>query len=54
LSRHQPPDVKSRHVLTPYSQISIIIFATIVIASDLAWRSASCNQWGGHYVESES
>jgi hypothetical protein len=41
-------------VLTPYSQISIIIFATIVIASDLAWRSASYNQWGGHYVESES
>lgn len=33
----------------PLRQLSIIIFATLVIASDLAWRTAGYNVWGSRY-----
>ncbi|WVQ80453.1 hypothetical protein IAT38_002558 [Cryptococcus sp. DSM 104549] len=31
-------------------QVSIIILATLVIASDLAWRTSSYNAWGGRWI----
>lgn len=33
-----------------FYQLSIIILATLVIASDLAWRASSYNAWGGRWI----
>ncbi|OXG20432.1 hypothetical protein C366_01965 [Cryptococcus neoformans Tu401-1] len=33
-----------------FYQLSIIVLATLVIASDLAWRASSYNAWGGRWI----
>ena len=44
------------HLIPPADrlQLSIVILTTLVIASDLAWRKSSYNEWAGHYVEGKS
>jgi hypothetical protein len=35
-------------------QVSIIVFASLAVASDLAWRKATYNEWGTRYVTGKS